>query len=249
MMRSSLMKLEGDIYHKLKWLMIFRILFAVLLLSSTIFVQFNDKNYLTAKSFTVLYSLVVFIFLLSICYTIIYRTKKIKFLFPYLQIGIDTFCVTLIILITGGFTSFFSFLYLLVIIYSSMIIFRKGSMIMAALCSIQYGILVDLEYFGVITPYFSKESAAIGNYAWDFVFFKVVITMAACFAVAFLSGLFFLTRSFSYPFFNSFSRISNSSFVGIINRISIIKSFSPEEKINIQDRFIIHPAIYSTRFS
>ena len=183
------MKLEGDIYHKLKWLMIFRILFAVLLLSSTIFVQFNDKNYLTAKSFTVLYSLVVFIFLLSICYTIIYRTKKIKFLFPYLQIGIDTFCVTLIILITGGFTSFFSFLYLLVIIYSSMIIFRKGSMIMAALCSIQYGILVDLEYFGVITPYFSKESAAIGNYAWDFVFFKVVITMAACFAVAFLSGL------------------------------------------------------------
>ena len=187
-MRSSSMKFEGDLYHKLKWLMFFRILFALLLLSSTIIVQFNEKSYPSAKSFTVLYSLAVFIFLLSICYALIYRTQKIKFLFPYLQIGIDTFCVTVIILITGSFTSFFSFLYLLVIIYSSMIIFRKGSMIMAALCSIQYGILVDLEYFGVISPYLSNESGTIGNYAWDFVFFKVVITMAACFAVAFLSG-------------------------------------------------------------
>jgi two-component system sensor histidine kinase HydH len=62
-------------------------------------------------------------------------------------------------------------------------------MIMAALCSIQYGVLVDLEYFGVISPYFSKDSGIIGNYTWDFVFFKVMITMVACFAVAFLSGL------------------------------------------------------------
>ncbi|MGA8181577.1 MAG: ATP-binding protein [Desulfobacterales bacterium] len=183
------MKSEGDLDQKLKWLMVFRILFAALLLTSTIVVQLNGKTYPSAKSFTVLYSLSVFIFLLSICYIIIYRKQKIKFLFPYIQIGIDTFCVTLIILITGGFASFFSFLYLLVIIYSSMIIFRKGSMIVAALCSIQYGILVDLEYFGLIRSYFSKESSAIGNYAWDFVFFKVVITMVACFAVAFLSGL------------------------------------------------------------
>jgi signal transduction histidine kinase len=188
-MRIPSMKPEGDLDHKLKWLMVFRILFAALLLTSTIVVQLNEKTYPTAKSFTVLYSLTVFIFLLSVCYFIIYHKQKIKFFFPYIQIGIDTLCVTLIILITGGFASFFSFLYLLVIIYSSMIIFRKGSMIMAALCSIQYGILVDLEYYGVIRSFFSKESSAIGNYAWDFVFFKVVITMVACFAVAFLSGL------------------------------------------------------------
>jgi nitrogen-specific signal transduction histidine kinase len=179
---------EGDLDHKLKWLMFFRILFAALLLTSTIVVQLNEKTYPSAKSFAILYNLTIFIFLLSICYAYIYRKQKIKALFPYIQIGIDTFCVTLILLITGGFTSFFSFLYLVVIIYSSMIIFRKGSMIMAALCSIQYGILVDLEYYGVIRSYFSKEGSGIGSYAWDVVFFKVMITMAACFAVAFLSG-------------------------------------------------------------
>jgi two-component system sensor histidine kinase PilS (NtrC family) len=188
-MSGPSMKSEGDLYHKLKWLMLFRIIFVALLLASTIFAQLNEKTSPSAKSFTVLYGLIIFIFLLSICYAFIYRRQKIKLLFPYIQIGIDTFCVTLIILITGGFTSLFSFLYLVVIIYSSMIIFRKGSMIMAALCSIQYGILIDLEYYGVIRSYFLKESNAIGNYTWDFVLFKVVITMVACFAVAFLSGV------------------------------------------------------------
>lgn len=182
------MKSEGDLDHKLKWLMLFRIIFVALLLASTIVAQLNEKTSPSVKSFTVLYILIIFIFLLSIGYAFIYRRQKIKLLFPYIQIGIDTFCVTLIILITGGFASLFSFLYLVVIIYSSMIIFRKGSMIMAALCSIQYGILVDLEYYGVIRSYFSAESSAIGNYTWGFVIFKVMITMVACFAVAFLSG-------------------------------------------------------------
>ena len=169
--------------------MFFRILFASLLLGSTIVVQLKENSFPQDKSFIVLHGLIVIIFLLSIYYAFIFRTAKTKFLFPYVQISIDTLLVTLIIFITGSFTSIFSFLYLVVIIYSSMIIFRKGSMIMASFCSIQYGILINLEYYGIIDPYFLKESGSIGNYAWNIVLFKVVITMAACFAVAFLSGL------------------------------------------------------------
>ena len=188
-MSSSSITPEEDLYHKLKWLMSFRILFAALLLGSTIVVHLKENFFPPDKSFIVLHGLIVIIFLLSIYYAFIFRTEKIRLLFPYIQIGIDTFLVTLVIFITGSFTSIFSFLYLVVIIYSSMIIFRKGSMIMAAFCSIQYGILINLEYYGIIDPYFLKESSSIGNYAWNLVFFKVVITMAACFAVAFLSGL------------------------------------------------------------
>jgi len=188
-MSSSSITPEEDLYHKLKWLMFFRIFFAVLLLGSTIIVQLKEDSFPPDKSFIVLYCLIVTIFLLSIYYAIVFRTVKIRLLFPYIQIGIDTLLVTLIIFITGSFASIFSFLYLVVIIYSSIIIFRKGSMIMAAFCSIQYGILIDLEYYGIIDPYFLQESGSIGNYPWTFVFFKVVITMVACFAVAFLSGL------------------------------------------------------------
>jgi signal transduction histidine kinase len=188
-MSSSSITPEEDLHHKLKWLMFFRIIFASLLLGSTIIVQLKEKSFSPDKSFIALYILIVIIFLLSIYYVYIFRTVKIRFLFPYVQIGIDTFLVTLIIFITGSFTSIFSFLYLVVIIYSSMIIFRKGSMIMASFCSIQYGILINLEYYGIINPYFLQESGSTANYPWTLVFFKVVITMVACFAVAFLSGL------------------------------------------------------------
>ncbi|MBW2620177.1 MAG: two-component sensor histidine kinase, partial [Deltaproteobacteria bacterium] len=109
-------------------------------------------------------------------------------IFAYIQIGIDTFAVTIIIFVTGSFASIFSFLYLVVIIYSSMLLFRKGSVVMAVLCSIQYGLLIDLEYYGIINPFSMDGGNAIVNYAWSQVLFKIVITMAACFAVAFLSG-------------------------------------------------------------
>jgi len=188
-MSSSSITSEEDLYHKLKWLMFFRIVFASLFLGSTIIVQLKEKSFLPDKSFIALYCIIVIIFLLSIHYAFIFRTAKFRLLFPYVQIGIDTFLVTLIIFITGSFTSIFSFLYLVVIIYSSMIIFRKGSMIMASFCSIQYGVLIDLEYYGIINPYVLQESGSIGNYAWNIVFFKVMITMVACFAVAFLSSL------------------------------------------------------------
>jgi two-component system sensor histidine kinase HydH len=181
-------KSEDDLPHKLKWLIFFRILFASLMLGSAVVVQVGESPFPLTRSLIVLYGIIVGIFLLSVYYALIFRYEKLNLLFPYIQLGIDTFIVTVIIFITGSFTSVFSFLYLVVIIYSSMIIFRRGSMVMAILCSIQYGILIDLEYYGIITPFFIKGST-IGNYASNTVLFKVVITVLACFAVAFLSGL------------------------------------------------------------
>ncbi len=188
-MRNFTIKPEDDLSHKLKWLIFFRILFASLMLGSAVIVQVSENPFPLTKSFIVLYGIIVGIFLLSVYYALIFRHEKLNLLFPYIQTGIDTFIVTVIIFITGSFTSVFSFLYLVVIIYSSMIIFRRGSMVMATLCSIQYGILIDLEYYGVINPFFIKGSSTIGDYAWNIVLFKVVIIMSACFAVAFLSGL------------------------------------------------------------
>ncbi|MGB6011948.1 MAG: ATP-binding protein [Desulfobacterales bacterium] len=159
------------------------------MLGSAILLQVSENPFPLTRSMIVLYGVIVGIFLLSVYYALIFRYEKLNLLFPYVQIGIDTFIVTVIIFITGSFTSVFSFLYLVVIIYSSMIIFRRGSMVMATLCSIQYGILIDLEYYGVINPFFIKGSSTIAYYDWNIVLFKVVITMSACFAVAFLSGL------------------------------------------------------------
>ena len=62
-------------------------------------------------------------------------------------------------------------------------------MVMAVFSSIQYGVLVDLEYYGIINPFGVGGRPVAMDHAWSHVFFKVAIIMWACFAVAFLSGL------------------------------------------------------------
>ncbi len=187
-MPGSSDKLEDDLYHKLEWVMFLRVVFTSLLLGSTTILQFSEKPFPLTGSRLIFYGLIVTIFLLSFCYALIFKHIKRKLVFAYIQIGIDTFTVTIIIFVTGSFASIFSFLYLVVIIYSSMLLFRRGSMVMAVLCSIQYGTLIDLEYYGIINPFGVDGGNIIADYAWSQVLFKIVITMVACFAVAILSG-------------------------------------------------------------
>ena len=132
--------------------MFFRVLFSSLLLGSTIILQLGESPSPLARPLLVLYGLIGGIFLLSFIYALIFQSGTQEHLFAYVQTGIDTFIVTLVIFVTGSYSSIFSILYLVVIIYSSMLLFKKGSIIMAVLCSIQYGVLVDLEYYGFLKP-------------------------------------------------------------------------------------------------
>lgn len=180
---------ESDFHYKLKWLMFFRLLFTSFLLGSTIILQLGESASAMATPLLLLYGLIAGIFLLSFVYAVVLPRIRRELLFAYVQIGIDTAVVTLIIFVTGSYASIFSFLYLLVIIYSGMLLFMRGCMIMAALCSIQYGVLIDLEYYGVINPFLIEGSLTAMDYPAGHVFFKIMITMVACFAVAFLSSL------------------------------------------------------------
>jgi two-component system sensor histidine kinase HydH len=186
-MNQETVTAENEFVHKLKWIMFFRLLFTTILLGSTIIFQLRESPSFLARPLVFVYVLTAAIYLLSFIYSLILRRVKRQLLFAYVQFIIDTAVVTLILFVTGGFSSIFSFLYLVVIIYSSMLLFRRGSMIVAALCSIQYGIMVDLEYYGILSP-FVMEGGSV-YFTWSQALFKIVITMVACFAVAFLSGL------------------------------------------------------------
>jgi two-component system sensor histidine kinase PilS (NtrC family) len=178
----------GEITLKLKWLMFFRVLFSTLLLGSTILLQLGDSPPPLQSPLFILYGLIATIFLLSLVYAIgLYRIKR-PFLMAYLQVIIDTFIVTVILFVTGNYSSIFSFLYLVVIIYSSILIPIRGTIAIAAICSIQFGIMIDLEYYGVILPFGTEDLLLASAYTWNQVLFKVLITMSACFAVAFLSS-------------------------------------------------------------
>ena len=101
---------EKDFKDKLKWLMLFRIMFSTLLLGSTIILQFGDSPPPLNPPIIILYGLIAFIFLLSFLYAmVLYRIKRL-ILIAYVQIVIDTFIVTVIVFVTGNFSSIFSFL-------------------------------------------------------------------------------------------------------------------------------------------
>lgn len=168
--------------------MFFRLVFTSILLGSTIVLQLNESVSPLAPPLLFLYGLIASIFVMSFFYSVTISSIQHKVVFAYIQIGIDTLVVTLIVLVTGCFLSFFSFLYLVVIIYSSVLLFLKGSMVMAGLCSLQYVILISLEYYGLIQPYGADISPLIFEFGWLRVLYKVMITAVACYAVAFLSG-------------------------------------------------------------
>ena len=179
---------EEEIKRKFKCLIFFRILFSTLLLGSTIILQFGGPQLPLNSGLIILYGLIAAIFLLSLLYAVgLYRLKRL-ILVAYAQIIIDTFVVTVILFVTGNYSSIFSFLYLVVIIYSSILIPIRGTLVIAAICSIQFGIMIDLEYYGVILPFGTEALLLASAYTWNQVVYKILITMTACFAVAFLSS-------------------------------------------------------------
>ncbi|MFO8084717.1 MAG: ATP-binding protein [Desulfobacterales bacterium] len=181
-------KPEPDFFRGLKWLMFFRVTFTTFLLGSTIMLQFRESSLLSVP-IALFYVLIVSVFFLSFIYALLINRIKHCYRFAFFQFGIDTFVVTIIIFVTGSFSSIFSFLYLLVIIYSSVLLFRKGSLVIALLCSVQYAAMVCLEYFAIFRPLGIQNGQLAFQYDWSFVFYKVIITIVACFAVAFLTGL------------------------------------------------------------
>ncbi len=179
---------EKDFKDKLKWLMLFRVLFSTLLLGSSIVLQLGESPPPIGPPLKLLYGLIASIFFLSILYALSIDRIKKHIAFAYVQILVDTLIVTVILFVTGSFSSIFSFLYLVVIIYSSILLSIRGTLVIAAICSIQFGIMVDFEYYGVILPFVSEDGMLASSLPWNQVLYKILITMTACFAVAFLSS-------------------------------------------------------------
>lgn len=175
--------------RKLRWLMSIRFLFALLLLGSTIACQVGNRFYSSDTPTALLYGLAGTIVFLSAVYSVWFSiVNRHRLLFVYVQIGIDTLCITLIIFVTGGYSSVFSFLYLVVVIYSSVFVFKRGSLWVAAFCSVQFALLLILELNGTLDPLGYSQAIVNSSINGIQVLQKCAILTAACFSTAFLSG-------------------------------------------------------------
>lgn len=182
------MQKKTDLSGQIKWVIISRIIFAVLLIISCLVFSSGENLSFFSQPFLALYNIAALILLVSVIYIIWLNRFKTLVLLAYVQTILDTFIVTGIILVTGSYDSIFTFLYLVVIIYSAMMLLRKGSLIIATVSSVLYSLLLELEYYKVITPYLEPF------YFAEFIdpihiVYRIIIFICACFAVAILSGI------------------------------------------------------------
>ncbi len=177
-----------ELYTQTKWIILARVVFAIVLIFSSLFFSTGDSLSILSQPFLSLYNMAALVLFLSILYIFWLNQKKGLLALAYFQTIMDTFLVTSIIFVTGSFDSVFTFLYLLVIIYSSMLLLIKGSFVMATFSSLQYGLLIELQYYRVIPTFMENYPISLNIDGYQIIY-RIIIVIAACFAVAILSGI------------------------------------------------------------
>ncbi len=180
-------KTKDNLFLKIQWLMFYRVVVVTILLGATALVQIKESDLFRYSSFNYFYILIGITYALTVVYALLlFRVKNLR-LFAYLQLFGDVFFVSLLIFFTGGIESIFSWVYILSIFCASIILYRRGGLIVASAASILYGTLLDLEYYAVIHPLGSHISLE-GGYKSSYVLYLIAVNMTAFYLVAFLSA-------------------------------------------------------------
>lgn len=187
-MKSYHFQNNSDFSLQIKWIILSRVVFAIILIVSCLVFSSRENLSFFSQPFLALYNIAACILTLSLIYWIWRNQFKKKLLLAYLITITDTIIVTAIIFVTGGYDSIFTFLYLVVIIYASMLLLRKGSLIIATISCMQYAFLIEFEYYKIITPFFG-QFYLISSLDESHIIYRIFMIITACFAVAFLSGI------------------------------------------------------------
>jgi len=177
---------QNSVKGRVQWLMFFRLAIASLLLGLVAIVQFRMPDSLPLQSIRAIYIIVVITYLLSIVYAFLLKLIKNISINVYIQCLLDTLLVTSLVYATGGIESVYSMLYPLIILYSALFLGKNGAALVASACSIFYGVLVNLEFHGIIYPIYGgtyQSSVEAGH-----VFLRICIHIASFYAVALLAS-------------------------------------------------------------
>jgi len=143
---------NSGIDKRIWWLMLGRVGLATLLLGVAISLQFRQLALFPVESTAALYRTALLFYLVSIAYVFLLRVIDRERAHIYIQSLCDIGLVSVLVYLTGGCRSVYSAFYQMIVIYSVIFLGRRGGMTAASACSIVYGLLVDLEYYGWIEP-------------------------------------------------------------------------------------------------
>lgn len=125
-------------------------------------------------------------FFMSLIYAVLFRYLTLTET-ASIQVAGDLLLVGGILFTTGGIDSPISFLFLFVIIASGVMLPRAAAYLAASGAIIIYGVLVDLEYFGIITPVYLFPESKV-SFASGYVFYVIFLNIVSYYTVAYLSS-------------------------------------------------------------
>ena len=167
--------------RKLLWLMGLRVVIITTLLGIAIAIQIiYQEEFLP---FNPLYYIIGLTYFLSIIYALFFNYIKESFLAAYLQIVGDLLIISFLVYLTGGVKSSFSFLYLISIISASIILFRRGAVLMASLSGILYCSLIFLMYYQIFPGPFD-----LAQFSRREIYYNVFLNLFGFFTIALLSS-------------------------------------------------------------
>jgi len=172
---------------KLQWLMFIRVVVAFFFLGLAAAVQIQQTDSYLSVPLLWLYVLAGSICSLTVVYVLIFRRLSRFSAATLGQILLDLLLVTLLLYITGGINSIFSFLYSIVIIAASICLYLPGGLCAATLAGICYTGLVVLQHAGLIVPLQLASIPATG-YADEHLYFPIIVNVSAFYLVAVLSS-------------------------------------------------------------
>lgn len=136
--------------RRLRLFIFARIVVITLFLASTIVLKLSDAAAISDIQFRGVIELLGLSCCVSVVSLVALRRQGWLLPLTHLQIIWDILFVTLLLMLTDGIASPYSFLYLLAIMSAGMLLNRQQALYTAALCLILYGAMVDLQYFGML---------------------------------------------------------------------------------------------------
>src|SRR5262245_31043003 len=176
--------LDTELRRKLAWLIALRAIVVTILMGSATLIEITAPG-----SFPIgqLYFLIGLTYALTIFYAGTLRFAERSRALVDLQLAGDALIVSAFIYLTGGVTSYFSLLYLLPIVAGSTVQLRRGGLLVAALSTSLYVVVVLMQYNAGGRPIFSN-GAALTLPALLVAEYTVAVNVFCFFAVARLSG-------------------------------------------------------------
>jgi two-component system sensor histidine kinase PilS (NtrC family) len=173
--------------RKLRLFIYARIVVSFLFLASTILLNYQDLAAAGDHLQSGLVRLMSFSFLFSLGCLFFLRFQRFHAFIAYLQTIWDLLFVTVLLLFTNGILSPYSFLYLLSIMSAGLLLGGREALYTASLCSIVYGSIVDLQYFGLLTTIGLSRSDAqqLGS---SHIFYTIFFNLMGFYLTALITG-------------------------------------------------------------